>query len=459
MSKRSWLNVSTSLFSLLWGLTASGLTACRDNVGSCSTDTTTLCLQIDLESRAQVPHFLNVSVGSTRQATLQKELDAAPLATRPYMLEIKPTVDSTVSLTIDVQGVDHDPATGSSVPVATLSAPLMLQLATAARPTLVTLRPVPSSANDMSVGGPADMAGGADLRPADMANPWSAVPSGLMSTPPLLAIGGTGTTVYVVGYGGTVLQATGPNYTFTAKPGPTGAGNLTGLWVNTASDLWVIDTTGHVWHSIDSASTWQTTTVAATGALLAIAGRSTTGEIVVAGADPSNGYYYNGTVWALTPIMLGTATRGLAASGNYFVAVGDGTKAARSSNLTMAWSAIGVGTVAGTPNLLAIVSNNNQGFIATSDGQLLALSLGFGNLMSVTSAAGQRFNALWFGGAQNIWLAGSASAVFNWKGAASPVDNGPGLPGGLTLNGVWGDGTGTVFVVGSDSSSGYIFRR
>ena len=119
MSKRSWLNVSTSLFSLLWGLTASGLTACRDNVGSCSTDTTTLCLQIDLESRAQVPHFLNVSVGSTRQATLQKELDAAPLATRPYMLEIKPTVDSTVSLTIDVQGVDHDPATGSSVPVAT----------------------------------------------------------------------------------------------------------------------------------------------------------------------------------------------------------------------------------------------------------------------------------------------------------------------------------------------------
>jgi hypothetical protein len=350
-----------------------------------------------------------------------------------------------------------------------------------------------SGANPPDLALPEDMASPpVDMAkpPADMATPDMANPD--MATPPvwgnvtpatapakLYGISGVtagGTVIYAVGAAATVLKST-DKMTFVGAAVPAaGTTDFSALWVRDAMNLYVADTNGKVFASSDGAATaanWADKATNSTFPQRAIYGRSGADSLVVAGDDTSRALLLtplSSTTWSATMSSCtgGVKTLGVWGSTNYYVLVGEGLKAAKGGNPAMtACTALQPMSITGSPNLVAVSGFNDQNaWLISADGQLIHADLTAANdkMNQRGVVANATFAALWVRSANDVWIAGSVGGspkIWQWNSntMSDRTSNLSTLGAGYTLTGIWGDGTGAVWIIGNNATNGAIFKR
>lgn len=326
-----------------------------------------------------------------------------------------------------------------------------------------TLGDLGSASKDMAMtmGGDmalTDMAGTQqpDLKSSDMsgpAAPWSTPPAKFTGTP-LNAITGYATggdTIFAAGNGGVVIVGDGKANTFAAAKNSAGNSNLNAVWATGTKSAMVVDQAGGVWATADQGdSAWTDQAAGATKALNAIIGRSAS-DIVVMGADTTNGRYYNGT-WANAKHNTGQPMFGVWASATTWYAVGNGGYVATATDPTATWSSI---KVASNPNLSAVWGVDDKNVWAVGAGGILAQY--DGTAWTKSGLGGQNLNAIWGVSGTDIFAVGNSGTAYHYNGSTWSSISTASLSG-YTLTGVWADGAGGVWVSAIKGADGYIFK-
>lgn len=338
-----------------------------------------------------------------------------------------------------------------------------------------------SGSQDMAMQVPMDMA----MSPVDLARDQSVVvipdltPTPDLSTPvewtkvysssmaPLYAISGMAgssggaDSIFAVGKNGTVVQ--GADSSFTKVASPTGSPDLHALWVAGAKDLWVAGSAGQAQHSTDAGASWLAP-VASTNLsfkLLGIFGKGTS-DIIVAGEDNNNGAAWNGSLWSAIAHNNTNFVLGIWASPNSYYVVGMGGRSSKSSMASGSWTPIK--NIANDLNAISGLDDNNI-WSVTSSGQIVTYNAGMNKWTQVVSVAGSPvLNALWVKSAAEVWIAG----VNGGNGYVAQCDLAAGSPSctskgnsnlnGVTLTGIWGNGTGAIWASATQGTDGAIFK-
>lgn len=248
-------------------------------------------------------------------------------------------------------------------------------------------------------------------------NYWRAMDAGPCACALYAAAGSSGSNVYAVGAGGSVLHWTGAAWDAVVDTA-FGGGDLFGAWAGSASDVWVVGDFGTLVHWNGAGWTRFTASPAVAAPLNAVWG-SGASDVWAAGGGGTVAHW-NGSAWSAA--VLDSAVTLYAVWG---------------TSASDAWTA---GYDAGAA----------QAHLYHWDGAAWS---------EVTDAliAGDALYAGWSGSATDVWIATAGGAVLHWNGGAwtaTPV--GP----GAALFGVTGAG-GSVFAVGDagtlarDAGSGW----
>lgn len=285
------------------------------------------------------------------------------------------------------------------------------------------------------------------------ASPWSTPPAKITGVP-LNAISGYSTggdAIFAAGNAGTVIVGDGQANTFAAAKNNAGSSNLNAVWATGTKSAMVADQTGGVWATTDSGdSAWADQGAGVTKALNAITGRNGL-DIVVMGADTTNGRYYNGT-WVNAKHNTGQPMFGIWASATTWYAVGNGGYVATATDPAGTWSAI---KVSSNPNLTAVWGVDDKNVWAVGAGGILAQY--DGNFWSKSGLSSQNLNAIWGSSGSDIFVVGNGGVAYHYNGSNwSTISNA--TLSGYNLTGVWGDGAGGVWVTAIKGADGYIFK-
>jgi len=234
-------------------------------------------------------------------------------------------------------------------------------------------------------------------------NRWDA-PFPLVTGANLHAIwGASATNIYAVGQAGVVLNFSGTNWTDISAIVPGGA-DIYGVWGTSANDVFITDILGLIYHGVGPAWTQQWTL--AGNAFRGIWG-SASDDVFTVDATAGRIYHFNGAAWDTTP--MGTAAFGL----------------------TNIWGS-------SASDVYAIGFN---GTVVHYDGS---------NWSPVTGIAPGtvQLTGIWGSSASDIFIVGLGGTILHYNGTSwSDMDSG-------TLEdlwSVWGTGTGEVFAVGGSS--------
>ncbi len=329
---------------------------------------------------------------------------------------------------------------------------------------------------DLRQNGNPDMRMPVDMAiPTDLATPPDQLPPAFMWTPvtPALAstsffaisgIAASGPTVYVVGEGPAVYKASdGTTFIETTKPIAQCAATLKALWVKDASEVWIADAQGKVCQTTNSGVSWTDQKTMATMSQNAIFGRSST-DVLVGGDDTTKGLYGSGTsfAWASANFGIGQKVHGVWIGTSTYVAVGEGAKAATASMPSGTWTSLpNMGINGGSTFTAVFGTAENNVWATTSAGDLASADFTAmtPKLTRRARMTGENFLALWVKSDTEVWVTTDKSKVYMWDGSIL-VDKSGDLPTGLTLTGIWGNGSGQIWVIGNTSAGkGAIFKH
>ncbi len=323
-----------------------------------------------------------------------------------------------------------------------------------------------------------------DMATPDMANPDMATPFAWTNVTPtttparLYGISGStggGTVIYVVGAAATVLKSSnGTTFTAAAVPAA-GTMDFTSLWVRDSTNLFVADGNGKVFASNDGAATagnWVDKMTNSTFPQRAIFGRSAADSVLVAGDETGKALLLtplSGTTWSATNAACTSNVKstGVWGSANYYLIVGEGLKATKGTNPASACTALSNMGINGSPNFVAASGvDDKNAFLLTADGQLADSDLTAANdkmnlrgrVMNAT------FTAMWARTKDEVWVVGSlggAPKIWQWvNGSTNMTDRTGNLAAtGYTLTGIWGDGSGALWIIGNNATNGAIFKH
>lgn len=424
--------------------------ACREIQDQCSSRSDTLCLQIGLTDRSVIPDELqlNLSAGSVSKPATFSDVGAI-LGQRPYLVEIELASPPPAELTIDAGG--YLKQTGQKI----AGAQLTLVPASASRPTVLNLAALGGGGGDGGGGDglPADLPPGADLRPTNWGMAY------FSAGKPLTSISGSttgGLTVMATGAGQLVVRGDGK--VFAARQTSGGTAAVSGVWLASATSAWACDRGGMIYSTTDGGLTWPT--AANIGyALNAIYGRSSS-DILAVGDNPSGATHFDGTAWRNAPHSAGLPFYGVWASNStYYIAGGSGQGERSPTPETLgSWTAIA--------NLNGMTLRGMSGLLS-SDAFPVAVGdagtveyyqmvtgkwqdLGFPN-------KGVKLAAAWVTGAANGFVVGTGGTVYFYNNGAW-VSYGNSNLNGYDLTGIWGDGSGGIWVSASNGTDGAIFK-
>jgi len=296
-----------------------------------------------------------------------------------------------------------------------------------------------------------------DMRPSD----WTSVHT---SAGPLNAISGItvpSELITVVGNGQTVVRGSGSSFTSMTIQG---AGtNLLALWMGGQQEVWTSGTNGEVWRTTNGGSSWMNMNSGVSFILRAIYARNNSNQdIVAAGEDTDTGRHWDGTDWQDADIGRGDQTYGIWAGSSRVWAVCAGGDAATSTNPRSGpWN--NVMDITGNPRLNAVSGLDDSNVWAVSDGgTLYRYESTNASWSSVTSVTGS-LRAMWVRSATEVWVAGVSSnngIVYRCDTVQrSCADQNSSVLNGFTVTGIWGNGTGGIWLTANNGATGVIFRR
>ena len=276
---------------------------------------------------------------------------------------------------------------------------------------------------------------------------------------PLRAIAGvheSSNKIYVVGNSATVLIGDGRNAFVASATSPSPSGNLRAVYVPSAQEAWVADSSNNtVHHTTNGGATWTNSVAGAAGGLQGIFGRSAN-DILTVGQDNMEGrHYMSGWAAARYPGPLKRTMWGVFASANNFYITGSGGAVGKSASPRTTFQDISL--TSSTPNLYGVfcVDDNNV-FVVGSGGAIYRYN---GSQWSSMSQGASTLKAIWGSSAQDIFVVGDSGAVYHYDGTRwqNMSDS---TVAGYNLTGVWGDGQGGVFVTASNSAgtTGAVFK-
>lgn len=445
MTRASFLTYTLSALSVLSG------TACREIPGHCSSRTDTLCLQIAVADRSVVPDSLQLNLSATG---MSKQVEFANvgsiLSQRPYLVELELASPPPDSLSIDAGGY----LSASSQKIA--AAQLTLSPATAARPTLLTLSTL--GGGDLGGTGNPDMPApdqgqGPDLRPTG----WSMVYQSIGK--PLTSISGAlsgGAMIMATGANQLIVRGNGTN--FTAGVTTAGTATITGVWLAAANAAWACDRGGYIHSTGNGGMTWQTSP-AIGYPLNAIHGRGIN-DIVAVGDSTISATHWDGSSWKNAPQNSGVPMYGVWLSSTTAYIAGGSGQGARSTNPEM------VGSWALIANLNGMTLRGMSGYLgadtfplAVGDaGTVVYYQMATGKWQNLQFPNGTaKLTAAWVSGSANAYVVGAGGVVYFFNnGAWSSLSNSN--LSGYDLTGIWGDGSGGLWVSATNGTDGAIFK-
>jgi hypothetical protein len=444
---------SASIFALHVGLGLGviAVAGCREVKGQCGKRTDTVCLQIDLADRSVIPDIVSLQLSAnevTRTSGLPNA--AATLRDRPYIVELELTNPPPVLLTIRAEGTSLTSGVGEARQPLLLTAQLTLQPSTAARPTILILTGPGGSGEDMAA--PQDGPTGQDgyTSPDQRPTQWQQVYSSPM--PRLRAMSGTtvgALTIWGVGDNGLIVR--GDGNTFSAVTPPALGAPLTGLWAVSSTTLYVCDSMGRVFFTTNAGSSW--TGAAVGSALRAIYGRGPN-DIMVVGDNSTTGHHFDGTSWNAVTHNLGAPATSVWFGSMYWYVVGNDGHGAR---------AMDPETASSWTTLTPLSAKNLQMISGQAGSDQFPLAVGDDGVVQYYHPAGMWMSTGYPGGAINLtsaWVTGTGFAhVAGANGTVWRYTNGPWQSLGnanlasYTLTGIWGDGTGGLWVSGHGLAS------
>lgn len=437
---------ASCLTSAALALAALSSAGCREIQGQCSSRSDTLCLQIGLTDRSVIPDELqlNLSAGSASKPATFSEVGAI-LSQRPYVVEIELASPLPAALTIDAGG--YLKQTGQKI----AGAQLTLAPASASRPTVLNLAALGGGGGDGGL--PSDLPPGADLRPAN----WGMVY--FSPGKPLTSLSGTtagGLTIMATGAGQLVVRGDGK--VFAARQTSGGTATVSGVWLASATSAWACDRAGVIYATTDGGMTWNSA-ASVMYPLNAIYGRSTS-DILAVGDSTVSATHFDGSMWRNAPHNAGLPFYGVwGSSSTYYIAGGSGQGGRSPTPETaVSWTAIanlnGM-TLRGMSGLLssdafpvAVGDAGTVEYFQTATGKWQ--DLGFPN-------KGVKLAAAWVTGAANGFVVGSGGTVYFYNNGVW-ISYGNSNLNGYDLTGIWGDGTGGVWVSASNGTDGAIFK-
>lgn len=283
---------------------------------------------------------------------------------------------------------------------------------------------------------------------------WEKVPAGTEQS--LKAVWGSGPRdVWAVGRLGTIVHFDGDGW----SESPSGVSyNLHGVWGSGPSDVWAVGDAGTALHWNGSA--WSKTTMSPANDLTSIWGSGPSDVWAVQANNAKTLYsvlHWDGSQWAQVPLGLDALPELIAGSGPKDIWMTqnllDGQKLLHYTgggwqqvpieiSGVFQWNSLLV-TGPGEVWLIGRDVPNASGFILHFDGKTWKPSTS--RAVELSSPEGAFAT-----GPQDLWVAASWGTVLHYDGSTWSNAHGKGIESLSTdlLNGIWGDGEGTLWAVG-----------
>lgn len=272
-------------------------------------------------------------------------------------------------------------------------------------------------------------------------------------------IAGTTDTIMAVGNTATVVRGSGVTFTSATITGTNS--NLLALWMGGPTEVWTAGTMGQVWRTTDGTS-WNNMNSGTAQTLRGIHARAGNSDIVVAGDDNNNGRHWNGTDWANANHGRNDQMYGVWASKATFWVVGTGGDCGTATDPRGAWD--NISDVNNTPRINAVSGiDDGNVWAVTENGNLYKFNGPQTQWDYVASVPGSNLRALWIRSATEIWVAGVGGTngiVSRCDGnARTCVNQSSAALAQHTITGIWGNGTGGIWLTANSGTTGKIFTR
>lgn len=316
--------------------------------------------------------------------------------------------------------------------------------------------------SDLLTGG--DMPTQGDMAPADLSPlppSWTVVHT--VTGTRLNAISGSirgSESITAVGDAQTVVRGSGSAFQTATIAGA--ASDLQALWVNGGMEVWTVGTDGQVWRTTNGGAAWTDMMSGTSEGLRGIFARNgSSTDIVVAGDDTDRIRHWDGTAWADGDHGRGDVMHGVWASSQRFWVVGDSGDSATDTDPRSMWT--NISDISGGPRMNAIAGlDDNNVWAVTEGGGLYKYDAARTEWDSVSSTTGA-LRAMWIASATEIWVAGvngPNGIVLRCNPVARSCTNlSTAMLGQHTITGIWGNGSGGIWLTANSGSNGVIFKN